>query len=573
MHRVILSIASVIAGGGLALADGLTLNFENATATRIDQNVAEVAQNEKEVEFGDFDNDDDLDVVVAVAHSDFGQRRNKLYRNDGGVFTEISGVPAITGFATTDVTRNAFFRDYNLDGWLDIIVINDANTAGDGGRTKIYINQHPGGVFSHYTEEGLVRLGAGTGGAACGGVSVDNDGDGDADLYVGNYPGPSQDTMYVNDGNGYFSQVTATNVPADGDYTVDVSSGDLNGDGQLDLLISNHSVNWAYYNNNLSAGSGEGDYSFTGSTQSLAPMANPENAMEPGDLDGDGDLDVYWTNRTGSADRVLVNTGNDGANEVTWLAQLNLPPSVLTVTSRKATLADLNEDGRLDVFVMKEAGASSRPTVLRNVTYQANDIRFIDWTPALAWPSGSTHMGWHSAVFDTGGDGDLDVFLGGWTNDHLFEQVPGVETTEQASGGVINNLFNQRPVGLTGTAGEGESDTYLINGLGAGAFVSVVLNGPDDYRLEILNAGGNVLATINRGGLGVEEAVQYDPAGDPAQLQVRITVLDSAAGTFPEDIDGDGDVDINDLLLLLAAWGPLPPAESQYVLELLSRSG
>jgi hypothetical protein len=184
-----------------------TMNFQNITATHIDQAVPESPNNEKEVEFGDIDNDGDLDVVVANAFSDFGTKLNKLYRNDGGVFNEISGVPVIPGFNSPDVSRNAFLRDYNGDGWLDIIIVNDANTSGDGGRTKIYINQHPGGVFSHFTEEGLARLGSDTGGAACGAVSADVDNDGDHDLYVGNYPGPSQDTMYLNNGNGFGSPV------------------------------------------------------------------------------------------------------------------------------------------------------------------------------------------------------------------------------------------------------------------------------------------------------------------------------------------------------------------------------
>ena len=221
-----------------------TLNFENVTSKRVQQTVGEIASNEKEVGFGDFDNDGDLDVVVANAHSDFGQRRNKLYRNDDGVFNEVSGNPAIPGFSGTDVSRNAFFRDYDGDGWLDIIIVNDNNTGGDPGRTKIYINQHPGGTFSHYTEEGLKRLGDGTGGAACSGVSIDADMDGDWDLYVGNYPGPSQDTMYFNQNKnpGFFTQVTGTHVPGDNDYTVDVSSADMNGDGRLDLLISKRGV-------------------------------------------------------------------------------------------------------------------------------------------------------------------------------------------------------------------------------------------------------------------------------------------------------------------------------------------
>ena len=584
MHGAVAVLAAETPGG--------TLNYRNVTGLRINQTVAETLNNEKEVEFGDFDNDGDLDVVVAVAYSDFGQRRNKLYRNDNGVFNEISGTTAIPGFSGPDVSRNAFLRDYNLDGWLDIILVNDNNTAGDPGRTKIYINQHPGGVFSHFTEEGVARLGSGTGGAACGGVSVDVDHDGDFDLYVGNYPGPSQDTMYLNDAAGFFTNMTATHVPVDSDYTVDVSSADMNGDGKIDLLVCNGSdPSWIYYNHNNDGGSGLGDYQYFGSTQNLG-IPSFESAMEPGDFDNDGDVDFYWTNRIGFGDRVYVNTGNDAGNKAVFSVLSALPLSVLGATTRKATVADLNDDGRLDIVVMKGSAANARPTLLRNVTVNGN-IQFVDWTPAPAFPTGVAHLGWHTAVFDADGDGDLDLFLGGWTNDHLFYRVGGADYLEdELKNRRIPGVVDDAPASVLGSAGEAEPDVYVILDAATGSFVSAVLSGPDDYRLEILNGLDAVLVTVNRGGLGVEEAIQFDPISLPSTVKLRISVL-QCANPFnvvgdcgvgiddfldllaawgpnpgdPADFDGDGVVSIVDMLDLLAAWGP-----SKYNLEVLIRS-
>ncbi len=572
---------------------GGTLNYRNVTAARINSTVTETANNEKEVEFGDFDNDGDLDVVIANAYSDFGTRRNKLYRNDDGQFNEISGGVVISGFSVVDVSRNAFFRDYDLDGWLDIIIVNDANTGGDGGRTKIYMNNHPGGVFTHFTEEGLARLGPNTGGAACGGVSIDADHDGDFDLYVGNYPGPSQDTMYFNDALGFFTNMTGSNLPVDGDYTVDVSSADMNGDGRIDLLVTNGAgPTWIYYNHNQDAGSGLGDFSYANSTTNLGTPAF-EAAMEPGDFDNDGDMDVYWTNRFGAGDRILQNDGNDAAGKAVFSSLSNLPASVLGEISRKATVADLNGDGRVDVFVMKGSGAAARPTVLRNVTVNGN-IEFVDWTPQLAFPIASTHLGWQAAAFDADGDGDLDLFLGGWMGEHLFYKVPGAEYLEDdLVNGTIPGVVNARPASVLGTAGDGESDVYVILNASSGSFASVVLNGADDYRLEILDGNDTVLAAVNRGGLGIEEAVQYDPASLPVTVKLRITVLACAS---PYNVSGDCGVGIDDFLDLLAAWGPNPghPADfnddgivsiddfldllaawgpSDYNLEVLIRSG
>ncbi|MEE8460334.1 MAG: VCBS repeat-containing protein, partial [Phycisphaerales bacterium] len=97
--------ASAAAHVSAAPQGGGTLNYRNVTSAQVHPTVGETTNNEKEVEFGDFDNDGDLDVVIAVAYSDFGTRRNKLYRNDDGHFNEVSGNTIIPGFSILDVTR------------------------------------------------------------------------------------------------------------------------------------------------------------------------------------------------------------------------------------------------------------------------------------------------------------------------------------------------------------------------------------------------------------------------------------------------------------------------------------
>ncbi len=510
-----------------------TLNFADITATNVDQNTND--DGEKEVDFGDFDNDGDLDAVIGNGFSDFGARRNRLYRNDAGFMQEITGNPAIPGFNGTDVTRNAFLRDYDDDGWLDIIVINDRNSSGEAGRTKIFMNKQADGSFDRFEEEGLARLGAGAGGAACGGVSIDNDNDGDFDLYVGNYPNNSQDTMYLNEGNGNFVGVPSF-VPSDGDYTVDVSSGDLNGDGKLDLIIANWGTNWVYYNDLNSTSTDVGDYAYTGSKQSLPGNAANENAFEPGDFDNDGDLDLYHSQGQGNADIIRVNNGTQVTGQVEWQILTDLPANVRTTTSRKATVVDLNQDGRLDIFVMAQ---SSRPTLLRNTTVNGN-ISFVDWTPGQAF--NNSDNGWHSAAFDVNGDERDDIFLGGFNGDRLMVQTDSSEYTEaDLVGGVIPPFHNSDPVAILGVASG--SDTFTIEGVPSGRTMSVVLNSYltcADLTLDILDSSSSVIESSNRGAGGIEEALQIQTPSNSG-LIVRVTV-NSVCG----DVDNDGDLDVDD---------------------------
>ncbi|MFQ5424337.1 MAG: FG-GAP repeat domain-containing protein [Phycisphaerae bacterium] len=617
-------VVVIVLGLGAGIARGFplpgTLNFRDATSIRINQTVSETSTNEKALDVGDFDNDGDLDVVVAAALSDFGERLNKLYRNDNGVFNEVSGAPIIPGFSATDVSRITFMRDFDGDGWLDIYVINDSNAGFGPGSDRLYINNHPGGVFSSFVDESTARLPSnGLLGASCNGAAEDFDQDGDYDVYAGNYPNTPQDRLVLNNGSGFFTDATSLMVPTSGDYTVHIDAADMNGDAKLDLLVSNNfGQNKIYYNDNGVGSSGAGDFNYPGSVQTIGDAVVDENTMVAGDFDSDGDMDIYWANFAGGGgDRILRNNGNDAANKATFttLPAATLPPSVTQRISRKVTVADLNADGRPDIFVGKESGVppggiGGRPSVLRNTSVNGM-TSFVDWTPPRAFPTGNTNEGWQAVIFDTDGDGDLDIFLGAFVNDHLFEQVPVAERNEsQLVGGVIPAVFNNNPVAIVGTATPGQPDTFSLSLSAAGGFMALILNGPDDYLLEVLDTNMNLLASSDRGGLGVEEALQHsadnvtrlirvsvlqvgstpvpgdlncDAAVDPADIAPFALALTDPAGyaaAFPNcpvgnaDTSGDGLVDGRDLapFVGLLLNGAPPPAPSTYALEVLARN-
>ena len=137
--------------------------------------------------WGDYDNDGDLDLVVA----NYFNSPNFLYRNDGGgTFTKI-----LTGPVVTDANSSvgSAWGDYDNDGDLDLFVSNDNNQ-----NNALYSNNGDG-TFSKITTGDIVNNAGRSNGSSWG----DYDNDGDIDLYVtnGDQPIVQSNFLYRNDGN------------------------------------------------------------------------------------------------------------------------------------------------------------------------------------------------------------------------------------------------------------------------------------------------------------------------------------------------------------------------------------
>ena len=178
---------------------------------------------------------------------------------------------------------------------------------------------------------------------------LDADGDLDLDaLFFGsNYSGgPRTDQLFLNDGAAHFTEVTATHLPYILGNIQCVAIGDYDRDGDLDLAYAVYGAVGAY----LLANDGQGHFSVT---QTL-PCPWSE-CVVTGDLDRDGDLDLFFCG--GGPHRLLF---NDGLGNFVDRPQ-NLPYVKPNETTPRATLADLDGDGSLDI-VISAHGRS--PTIL-----------------------------------------------------------------------------------------------------------------------------------------------------------------------------------------------------------------
>jgi hypothetical protein len=171
--------------------------------------------------FGDVDNDLDLDLHVGTRAS--GVNSSQLWINNGsGTFAKLN--PFVT-----DATCYSYdFGDMDGDGDLDLIGVN----AGTSNTELLLRNSANGATWTNVSSQISPNPTVDDNDSRF----IDYDNDGDLDLLVAALGGP--DRMYRNGGTGVFTQVTTGVLPSVTDSSLDVKVGDLTGDGKPDIVTA-----------------------------------------------------------------------------------------------------------------------------------------------------------------------------------------------------------------------------------------------------------------------------------------------------------------------------------------------
>ena len=324
------------------------------------------------VAVGDFDNDGDPDIYLA----NFGH--NVLYQNNGdGTFrdvTERAGVDDVRW------SSSAAFLDFDRDADLDLVVVN-------------YLDFTVAGNQACYDAVGARDY-----------------------CHPSRYR-PLPDRLFLNQGDGTFLDVTErAGITRAYGRGLGVACRDFNGDGWVDIYVANDGdANQLWINRQ--DGSFEDEGLISGTAYNVDGVAEAGMGIAAGDVDNDGDEDIFVTHFSNETNTFYSNQGQGNFADITRRSGLALPS--FPYTGFGTEWLDYDNDGRLDLFVAN--GAVTVLETLRGDPYPYHQInqlfrnsgsgRFDDVTAKAGAVFDLSEVSRGAAFGDVDNDGDVDILL------------------------------------------------------------------------------------------------------------------------------------------------------------------
>lgn len=424
------------------------------------------------------------------------------------VFTDVTkevGINIKHSYGDFDLTNivegtgaGAMFFDYDGDGWLDIYFANGCwlkNVNDNRGRilreklTGSLYRNNGNGTFTDVTK----KAGVGHKGYGVGCSAADFDNDGDLDLYLLNY-GPN--VFYRNNGDGTFTDVSEASGLANTKWSLSAPWFDYDGDGDLDVYVANYLEYDSGKFRSYYAAAGypgplsyrgqpdtlyrnNGDGTFTDVTKEAGIFQPNGRAMSAtvADLNNDGFLDIYVPNDA-MENYYFKNTGKGTFENSALVMGLAFGEGGQGVSSMGPAIGDVDRDGWLDIYI-PDMGYGC-------LLINRKDYFEDRTTPANLAVVCGQYTGWGGVLLDYDCDGYLDVFVANGNAHHEYAEED-VLMRNDGTGSFVDvadksgAYFREKYVGRGATYGDYDND---------GDLDLLVINLNDTPRL-LRNDGGN----------------------------------------------------------------------------------
>jgi len=391
----------------------------------------------------DYDNDGDLDVYLGQGGL-FNQKTRedsgRLYRNDlSNGNLKFTDVTTQSGLISFEYSMGVAIGDINNDGYVDVYLSNY-------GLNQMFLNEGDG-TFKDVTETSNTYDDLFSSSSAF----VDIDNDGDLDLYVVNYldfndksnskacknnmgvadycgPGSYngiKDKLFENLGNGVFSDISVKAGIDTIGAGLGVVTADFNGDGFNDIYVTNDMMhNFMWINNQ--------DNTFTnsallrGNAVNFHGNAEASMGVDAGDIDNDGDLDLFMTHLLNETNTIYINNGDGYFNDETTSTGLAEPSK--GHTGFGTAFLDYDNDGWLDIIIANGAVRINSEQIEKGIKLPLNQPNQLfhnvfgkfQETSKLVEDLLIENVSRGLAVGDIDNDGDSDVLI---TNVNDYPQM------------------------------------------------------------------------------------------------------------------------------------------------------
>jgi hypothetical protein len=401
----------------------------------------------------------------------------------------------------------AFF-DFDNDGWADIFLVNSGQapfyTPKTPLRNALYRNNRDG-TFTDVTEK------AGVGGGAEFGMGcaiADYDNDGYQDILVTAY---GKCTLYHNNGNGTFTDVTAKAGVASPGWTTSAVWFDYDNDGRLDLFLCSFvqfsltdnvfcgdnkigkrfyciprvfkpTPSLLYHNN------GDGTFTEVSVGTDIRRALGKGLGVVATDVNGDGQMDLFVANDT-VQNFLFMNRGKGKWEEIALAAEVGFSVNGTPRSGMGVDAADFDGDGKQDLFV---ANVDQEMFSL----YRNDGKEFFTDVASAHGVSQATRLlsGWGLKFFDYDNDGSIDLILANGHPDDMIESYSQQVRYKEPL--LLFHHDGTKLANVSAQAGPAFQKAFPARGLAVGDY-------NNDGRVDVLignNGGAPVLLKNSTGG-------------------------------------------------------------------------